>query len=278
MRQFILYSLPLALDSLSRRLSNGIDLWVVQAIGGSRVAGFYGAADNFSISTTLLGTSLASPLLATVTHLWKNGQTDDARIIIHQVLRLSFCLLPIAAIGSATAAELVTFVYGETYLPAASILAWLFFAALASLISNLTTSMLAAIGRPGVTFAITGPLLLPSLIFTLFLVPRVGAVGAAATAVLVGWAGVLGTLWALRHWCNVGPGRITVARVSLVSLVSFFLANAWHVPGAWVIPQLLALSGVAVLLLWGSGELTRKDLTFALSLFKRGNPISGRSL
>jgi O-antigen/teichoic acid export membrane protein len=273
MRQFILFSLPLALDSFSRRLSNGIDLWVVQAIGGSRAAGFYGAADNFSISSSLLGTSLASPLLATVTYLWKNEQIDDALVIIHQVLRLSFCILPIAALGAGAATEIVTLIYGDTYLPAAPILAWLCFAAFASLIANLTTAILAAIGRPGTTFAITGPLLLPSLILSLYLVPRVGGIGAAATAVLVGWLSVFGTLWALQHSRVKGPGRKTFLRVSLVSIVSFFLANTWHVPGAWVILQLLALSGVAFLLLWATGEITLKDLSFAVSLFRRANPI-----
>jgi len=63
-------------------------------------------------------------------------------------------------------------------------------------------------------------------------------------------------------------GAHTLTHVVVTSALAYALASAWHAPGVWVIPQLLALCGVVLLLLFVLGELTASDLSFALSLLK----------
>ena len=150
------------------------------------------------------------------------------------------------------------------------LLAWVSFSIVALVIISVTTVIFAAVGRPGSAFAFNGPLLLLALAGHLVLVPRVGAVGAAATTTVTTWAVAVATMVGVNLWCQVSPGRGTVARIMVTSAIAYALARAWHAPGGWVIPQLLALCGVVLLLLFVLGELTARDLGFALSLLKQG--------
>jgi hypothetical protein len=79
----------------------------------------------------------------------------------------------------------------------------------------------------------------------------------------------LATMVAVYHWCQVGPGVGTVVRTAATGAIVYLLAKAWDVTGAWVIPQVLALFGAVLLLLFVLGELTVDDLRFAVSLVQQ---------
>jgi len=267
-RQFLRYSLPLFLDTLTKRLLQRMDLWVVQILAGSTSAGYYGAA----LSVNSVGTVFTEPLsrltLATVSNSWGQGQKDEARSIIRQCLRLTLWLLPFAALGAGVAPALITFVFGDAYLPAAPMLAWLSLALVGMIIMSLTAAIFAAVGRPGAAFVYNAPLLVLAVVGYVVLVPRVGAVGVAVTNALTAWGVAVATMLAVHRWCQAGPGLVTVVRISVTSAIAYALASLWHAPGIWVIPQLIVLCGVVLLLLFVLGELTASDLGFALSLLK----------
>jgi O-antigen/teichoic acid export membrane protein len=269
-KQFLHYSLPLSLDTGARRLHKRVDLWAVQALAGATAAGHYSVARSFHSTASIFSQALYPVILATVSGAWAQGHRDAARGIIRQSLRLTLWLLPFAALGAGTAPALITLIFGDAYLPAASLLAWVSFSIVALVIISVTTVIFAAVGRPGSAFAFNGPLLLLALAGYLVLVPRVGAVGAAATTTVTTWAVAVATMVGVYLWCQVSPGRGTVARIMVTSAIAYALARAWHAPGGWVIPQLLALCGVVLLLLFVLGELTAQDIGFALSLLKQG--------
>jgi O-antigen/teichoic acid export membrane protein len=269
-KQFLHYSLPLSLDTGARRLHKRVDLWAVQALAGATAAGHYSVARSFHSTASIFSQALYPVILATVSGAWAQGHRDAARGIIRQSLRLTLWLLPFAALGAGTAPALITLIFGDAYLPAASLLAWVSFSIVALVIISVTTVIFAAVGRPGSAFAFNGPLLLLALAGYLVLVPRVGAVGAAATTTVTTWAVAVATMVGVYRWCQVSPGRGTVARIMVTSAIAYALARAWHAPGGWVIPQLLALCGVVLLLLFVLGELTAQDIGFALSLLKQG--------
>jgi O-antigen/teichoic acid export membrane protein len=269
-KQFLHYSLPLSLDTGARRLHKRVDLWAVQALAGATAAGHYSVARSFHSTASIFSQALYPVILATVSGAWAQGHRDAARGIIRQSLRLTLWLLPFAALGAGTAPALITLIFGDAYLPAAPLLAWVSFSIVALVIISVTTVIFAAVGRPGSAFAFNGPLLLLALAGYLVLVPRVGAVGAAATTTVTTWAVAVATMVGVYRWCQVSPGRGTVARIMVTSAIAYALARAWHAPGGWVIPQLLALCGVVLLLLFVLGELTAQDIGFALSLLKQG--------
>jgi O-antigen/teichoic acid export membrane protein len=269
-KQFLHYSLPLSLDTGARRLHKRVDLWAVQALAGATAAGHYSVARSFHSTASIFSQALYPVILATVSGAWAQGHRDAARGIIRQSLRLTLWLLPFAALGAGTAPALITLIFGDAYLPAAPLLTWVSFSIVALVIISVTTVIFAAVGRPGSAFAFNGPLLLLALAGYLVLVPRVGAVGAAATTTVTTWAVAVATMVGVYLWCQVSPGRGTVARIMVTSAIAYALARAWHAPGGWVIPQLLALCGVVLLLLFVLGELTAQDIGFALSLLKQG--------
>lgn len=268
-RQFVQYSLPLFLDTLARRLHKRADLWAVQTLVGAVAAGQYSAAVSFNSAGRIFSSALSPVVLATVSDAWAQEKRDLARTIIRQTLRLSLWLLPFAALGAGAAPALVRLVFGEAYLPAAPLLAWVAFSIAAQVLMTVSAAIIAAVGRPGATVAFGGPLLGLALAGYMLTVPRAGALGAAVTTTVTEWGVALATLWAIHRWCQVGPGLRTMARLTFTSVIAYVLARAWQAPGVWVVPQLLALCGIVLVLLFMLGEVTRDDVDFVRSLLRR---------
>jgi O-antigen/teichoic acid export membrane protein len=268
-RQFVHYSLPLFLDTLARRLHKRADLWAVQTLVGTAAAGQYSVAVNFNSAGRIFSSALSPVVLATVSDAWAQGKWDLARTVIRQTLRLSLWLLPFAALGAGAAPALVQLLFGEAYLPAAPLLAWVAFSIAAQVLMTVSAAIIAAVGRPGATVAFGGPLLVLALVGYVLTVPRAGALGAAVTTAVTEWGVALATLWAIHRWCQVSPGLKTLARITVTSVIAYGLARAWQAPGVWVIPQLLALCGIVLVLLFLLGEVTSADVVFVRSLLSR---------
>jgi O-antigen/teichoic acid export membrane protein len=268
-KQFLRYSVPLFLDTLAKRLHKRVDLWAVQGLAGATAAGHYSVALSVNTVGNVFSHALSPVILATVSEAWALGQKDAARALIRQSLRLTLWLLPFAALGAGAAPALIVLVFGDAYLPAAPLLAWLSFSAVALVIMSVTAAIFAAAGRPGTAFAFNVPLLILALVGYLVLVPRLGAIGAAATTTTTAWGVALATMAGVHRFCQAGPGRGTIARIAVTSAIAYALARAWQAPAGWVIPQLLALCGGVLLLLFALREATADDLAFALSLLRR---------
>jgi O-antigen/teichoic acid export membrane protein len=274
-RQFLQYSLPLFLDTLARRLHKRADLWAVQTLAGTTAAGQYSVALSFNSAGRIFVGALSPVVLATVSDAWVNEQHSLGQSIIRQSLRLTLWLLPFAALGAGAAPALIRLLFGEAYLPAAPLLAWVAFSIVAQVLMSVSAAIIAAIGRPGWTFAFGGPLLAVAVAGYVLTVPRLGAIGAAATTALTEWSVAMAALLAIHRWCEASPGGWTLARVAVTSMVAYALASAWSAPGVWLIAQLLALGGVVVILMLVLGEVTSDDVAFVRSLLRR--LLSGRT-
>ena len=268
-RAFLQDATPLLLDGLVKRLNKRVDLWAVQGLSGATAAGQYSVALSFTSVSQVFSHTLASVVLATVANAWTTGQRETGRRIIRQVLRLTLFLTPFAALGAGAAQPLVSLLFGPAYDAAAPVLAWIAFSIVADILISVTAGALAAIGHPGAALAFSGPALVLSLAGFVWLVPRHGAAAAAAVSTVLGWTASLGAMLAIRHWSGAGPSRATLLRVGLISAIGFAAARLWQVPGPWVVGQLLALCAVVTALLFLTGEATRKDIQFALSLVRR---------
>jgi len=269
-RRFLGYSLPLFLDTLAKRLHKRADLWAVQALAGATAAGYYSVALSANRAGEVFSGALSPVILATVSDAWAHGREEEARGIIRHALRLSLWLTPFAAIGAGAAPALVALVFGPDYAPAAPLLAWVSFAIVALVLMSVTSAIMAALGRPGLAAAFSWPLLALALAGYWLLVPRLGAVGAAATTAVATWTAALATMAVIRRQWQAGPDVATLLRVALISAVALALTRAWQAPGLWVLGELLLLCALAVGLLSASGEVTAQDLRFARSLLRRG--------
>ena len=102
-KRFLRNSLPLFLDTLTRRLHKQTDLWAVQALAGATAAGYYSVALGVNSVSGVLTHALTRLVLATVSGVWGSGNRDVGRAIIRQSLRLALWLVPFAALGAGTA-------------------------------------------------------------------------------------------------------------------------------------------------------------------------------
>ena len=265
------YALPLFFYAIGMRLFNRLDLLVVKALSGtSAAAGFYGAAQNLTIMPLgLLVGSFSPPLLATLTQVLRQGQGEIARAMTRQAMRLVLCLLPFAGLAAGAAPEIVGLVYGSQFLPAGPLVALLIFAALALTMISVTTATLTAAGRPGWTFALTGPLVPLALGAHLVLVPRFGPAGAAAATTTLAWLGAGLTMVAVYRQCGATPPLATILRTTLTTLIAYTLSSVWYTSGAWVILELSGITAIILICLFLLGELTRQDLAFVRSLLRR---------
>lgn len=269
LRRVARYSGPMFLDGFGRQLNPRVDLWSVQAFVGSSAAGLYSAAQSALSPITSISTILSPLLLATLTHALQEGQSEAARTIARHALRLLFCMLPFVALFAGAAPELVTLVFGKSFLPAAPLLTWLSFGVFANFVLSFSAVTLAAIDRPGAIAVFTLPMLLASTAGSLLLVPWIGAIGAATTTMVTQWGAMAASLWLLRRRSGIVLSPTILVRIVPISVAAYISASIWQTPSWWVVPQLLALGTVALALLFATRLLTRDDLAFLRSFIRR---------
>ncbi|MBN1314234.1 MAG: oligosaccharide flippase family protein [Anaerolineales bacterium] len=270
LRPLVNYALPLFLYSLAMSAFGRADLIAVKALAeSSDAAGFYGAAQALIVPFGLFAASFSSPLLATLSGMFNRGQNDGFRLIAQQAMRLVLCLLPFGGAVAGAASEIAVLLYGHEFAPTGQLFALLIFASMANVMVVTTVGILTAAGRPNWPFALAGPLSLIFLAVLLAVTPRLGAAGAAATTAGMAWlvAGVL--MLAVYRRCHVLPSTATIFRISLTTLITFFLSNNWRVTSFWFVAKLGVLGLVILAGLYLLGELQKRDVAFALSLSRR---------
>jgi O-antigen/teichoic acid export membrane protein len=266
-RAFLSYAGFLFLSGLSLNLYNKLDLFMLKMLGGTAVqAGIYGAVQNLSVVPSLFAFAFSSLLLSTLSHLLHTGESLMAKKMGREAMRFIIGLLPFAGLVAGVAPEVVNLIFGPDFLPAAPLLAVLIFGALALVMVAVTTAILTAAGKPGWTFALTGPLLPFALLGHLVLIPRLGMIGASLTT--AGFAGLdaVATILAVHRCWRILPPGGTFVRSVLICGGAYALAFLWPAPGLLLVLKVLVLGlliGLAFLLL---GEFSADEITLGRSL------------
>ncbi|MBW2170457.1 MAG: oligosaccharide flippase family protein, partial [Deltaproteobacteria bacterium] len=178
-RRLLGFSAPVFMSSLSLRMLR-LDVIALKVLGATAAqVGFYSAGQSLSIHTSLLSGALSPPLLSTLSRLIRQGDESKAKDIGRTAMRLVIWLLPFAAMTAGAATEIVDLVFGKEFVSAGPILAYLIFAAVGFIGITMARAIILAIGRPGWTFLVTGPMFPIAVIGYLILIPWMGGVGAA---------------------------------------------------------------------------------------------------
>ena len=262
--------MPLSLYALGRNLFSRLDLWFVKALSGTpQVVGFYGAAQNLTFAVNILAQSLSPLLLSKLSQLSGGGQEALAQTMSRQPIRLIFCVLPFAAMTAGTAKEIVVVIYGDAFITASPLLATLIFGALASTMIAVTTSMLIAAGRPGLPFALNGPLVPLALVGHLIFVPRFGAIGAAATTTVLAWISASALMLAACKIWRISLPVATLLRSALICVGAYALAALWPAPGFWLLLKLPVIGLVILIGFLLLGEFSADEIAFIRSMLRR---------
>ena len=146
--------------------------------------------------------------------------------------------------------------------------ALLIFAALGLTTISLTASMLIAAGRPGLTFALTVPLVPLAIGAHVIFVPRFASIGAAATTTGLSWFGAGISMLAVGKIWQTLPPVATIGRSTLVCGLAYVLANFWSTPGFWVFLKLPVIGLAIVLAFLLLREFSSGEIALIRSIFR----------
>ena len=207
-RRLFGYAVWLFLFSISILIYKKLDLFMLKILGGTaNQAGIYGAAQNLSFIPVMFAFAFAPLLLSTLSRMLRAGKDRESRELGGDTMRAVFWLLPFAAMTAGASQEIIVLILGRPYVSAALPMALLIFAALSMVMIAVTTSILTAAGKPGWTFAMTGPLIPLALLGHILLIPRWGLVGASLSTTLTAIVGALATMIAVYGIWRVRPRR-----------------------------------------------------------------------
>jgi len=260
-RALFAVALPLMAFSLGLRLFDKLDLLMLKGLGGSAAqAGFYGAAQNLSLIPLVFAAAVSPLVLATMARLRGEGDLAAARRLGRDALRAGVALLPFAALAAGAAPEIVTFVFGSEFAPAAPVFALLIVAGAALAILSIGNGVLAAVDAARASALVVAPMLPAALLLHWLVIPRWGPAGAASVTAALALLGALATLALVGRICDAAPSAATLARAALVALVVHQLAAWWPAPGAWLFLKLAVLALLASFGLAALGELDRDEV------------------
>ncbi|MGH8516565.1 MAG: lipopolysaccharide biosynthesis protein, partial [Panacagrimonas sp.] len=260
---------PIFFSALCLALFSRVDLFALTALGlATSEAGYYGAAQNLSVIPGLFAASFTPLLLSTLSSMARNGQHESARTMSRDSMRLVFGMLPFAAIASGAAHEIVTLIFGASFAPAEPILAWLIFARVAAVMISIAVVVMIVANRPGLSFALAGPMLALGIAGHILLIPIFGSVAAAWVTTSLEIAGALAALIIVYRVQRVFAPMATVGRTLLIAGAAWLLAALVPAPGFWVIAK-LALIALAIAAGYGLlGEFKASEIAWARAMLR----------
>ena len=267
-RKLLVSATPLLLLGLLLRLFENIDLYILKFLGASAAqAGQYGLALNLSLVPSLFAGSFSPLLMSTLMRLRHEGQESHARAMARDSLRLVVLLLPLAAIASGAAPEIVRLVAGPQFVGAGPLLRLLILAALAMVLVSVATAIAITADRSAATLVVVGPMVVLAAVGHFWAIPRWGPLGAAGVTTAIAGLGALASVALVAvFWGVIPPVRSAVTSLG-ISLAAYLAATAWSTPGSLVVAKmsLLALAALGVYLVVGEFDARERALAWSLA-------------
>lgn len=270
------FAAPLFMSSLSLRIIR-LDLIALKVLGGTAAhVGFYGAAQNLCMPAGIFAQSLSSPLLSTLSRLLSEGDELKAKQIGRTAMRSVIWLLPFAAMTAGAASEIIGFIFGQKFLSAGPILALLIFAAVGLVAVIVAKAIIIAVGKPGWTFILTGPMVPLALIGHLILIPWIGGIGASIVTASVACLGALVSVYAVYRIWGVLPPVNTLLKSAVCSGLALALAILWPASGLMIILKLVAIVLVILITFLLLGDFTAGEIALVRSMLSR-RAVTGKN-
>ena len=236
------YVWPLVLFAISVALFTRLDLFALKILGGTaNEAGIYSAAQGLAVVPGIFAASFSPLLLSTLSRLITAGDVSQAKTISLDAMRLVIVLLPFAGMTAGMSYEIVDFVFGPLFRPAAPVFSLLIFGALGMVMISVVTAILTAAGKPKWVLVQGAPLLPIAFVGHILLIPRLGVIGASTVTTFCATLGAMSSVLAVYRVWKIFPPLPTVARACLVCVIAFVLASLWPASG-WFFFKIFAIS------------------------------------
>ena len=270
LRQFWNIAVPLFLFALVMRFYDKVDLFTLKILGGTaEEAGIYGATQNLALVPGIFALSFSPLLLSTLTRSLRAGAVADAHQLGRNAMRIVLLLIPFAGLVAGTAPEIIQFIYGEAFAPAAPLLAILIFGALMLVMISVTTAIMIAAEKPEWTIRLAAPMLVCVIIGHIIVIPQFGLAGAAAVTTICALIGALAAVIAVQRLWHILPPFTTLIRSILIYGLAYGLAVYWSLPSVLVLLELTLISLVIPLLFLLLGEFSAAEKETIMSFLRR---------
>lgn len=268
--QLVHTGLLLLLFEISMRLFDRLDLFSLKVLGGTSAdAGVYAAAQNLTLGLGMLGMALGVVLLPTIARLLRDGHKQEVRQLERNALRGMIGLLPLAGLAAGASSEIVVLFFGDEYAPAAPLLSFLMFAAVARATLSIGAAILVAESKFAWTTLLAPPMLAIAIVGYLTMIPIAHMSGAAAVTCAASVYGATMAVLLLRILCGVRLPMSTALRAALLCCAAYAAANAWATDGFWVLAKLAVIAGLIVAAFFLLGEFSAADKAAMRRIIRR---------
>jgi O-antigen/teichoic acid export membrane protein len=260
-------AVPLFALALTLRVLDKLGLVALKALGASATeAGWYAAAQNFTIAPGMFALSFSPLLLGALSTTVRRDDAAAGRSLVRNALRLVLGLMPFAAFGAGAAPEIVRLIYGRGFEPAATLAIPLLAGAIGVTMVSVGSGILVAANQAKLAGRLMWPVLPVAFVGLWFVVPRYGAMGAAIVTGAVSVVNGLVILAAVRRCWHVGPPAGTWIRSVAISAATLGLGLAWPAHGVWIVVKGVVCLSAIVAAFAALGEFSADDVRLARTL------------
>ncbi len=263
MSKIVKFAAPIILFSLAFNLVMSLDLFFVKAILGEKVqAGFYTSAAALGKVPYFIFLALSDTLFPSIAKSTSSkGSEELTKKYINQSLRYALMfLVPCSFIISATSRDLISLVYTDRYLTAASSLSILIFGLTFLCLFIILTTVITASGKPRVSLLMVLILLVINILLNMTLVPIYGLIGAAVATTITGFLGVLISGIYIYKRFHTLTNLLSLFRIVGTSLVIYLCARVFPVAGVALFVYYAGLLAIYFALLFIFREIEKEDI------------------
>ncbi len=257
----VLFGLPLAGITLMRRTVQNMDLWFITRLLSGYDRGYYGLAQYISRALMMLPVAVSGAVFPTLTQAIARGDKAGSQRLIRQSFRFAFiaAVAAIAVLGSSIK-ELIVFIFGADFAPAAYPTVGLIFAALFFAIEFIAKTVLVSAGKPTLCLVAFVPVVPINIILNYVLVTRYEMIGASlATTATAALAAIILSALVWREFQALLP-PLTVPRTLLAGSLVYLAGTYIPITGWVVVLKCLGLAASYGVVLLAIGELDKDDL------------------
>ncbi len=256
---------PFGLTLLASVLYVRMDILIISWFRSDIEVGEYGAAlrliDGLLI-TPIIGGRILYPLLSRF-----SSNHQDFKLIVEKSLKiLSLLAFFFITLGMLSASEIILFLYSGSYFKSIVILQVLLWTLITSYPNYILGFSLFSLHRQKKVLRVVTIALFINICLSVFLVPKIGSMGAAFSVVISNFATFVGYIWFLRDRFEVSLFLIDMIKIFLVSCITFLIG--YYYLGSSSVFIRLPISGLIFMsLIFLIGLVKRDDIQRIGSLF-----------